>query len=110
MVLLQGADEETTFWGWSSQQWLALIGTSAQHFLRRWPGWLDGSVGPYVAAYAYLLAGFTDFHLLGSFNRVALAWRVIGRCRSRGLTTPLVLWLTKATFSLPGGVEPVTDV
>jgi hypothetical protein len=32
-----------------------------------------------VAAFAYLIGGFTGFGRLGSFNRQALAWRVFGK-------------------------------
>jgi integrase len=79
LVLLHAAEKQSGFWAWSSQEWVELIGASSEEFLRRGPGWLDGAVRPYIAAYGYLLCDFTDFHLLGSFNRVALANRVIGR-------------------------------
>jgi len=36
-------------------------------------------VRPYVAAFAYLIGGFTGFDQLGSFNRQALAWRIFGK-------------------------------
>ncbi|MFC0438026.1 hypothetical protein [Kutzneria buriramensis] len=48
-------------------------------FERPWPGWIDGTVRPYVAAYAYLLGGFAAFDQLGGFNRLALTWRVFGK-------------------------------
>jgi hypothetical protein len=34
---------------------------------------------PDVAAFAYLLGNFTDFHRIGHFNRRSLAWRVFGK-------------------------------
>jgi hypothetical protein len=38
-------------------------------------------VRPQLAAHAFLLGGFTAFHRLGSFSRLALAWRLFGRDR-----------------------------
>ncbi|MFG1687741.1 hypothetical protein ACGFNP_46825 [Nonomuraea sp. NPDC049269] len=52
---------------------------SVAEFGHPWPGWIDGTVRPYVAAYAYLLGGFTSFDQLGGFNRLALSWRVFGK-------------------------------
>lgn len=73
LVLLRCAEENTSYWGWSEEGWLRLIGTSVAEFERPWPGWIDGTVRPYVAAYAYLLGGFTDFDQLGGFNRLTLS-------------------------------------
>jgi integrase len=96
LILLRCAEREAPFWAWSDTDWLALIGTNSAEFQRPWPGWIDGSVRPYVAAYAYLLCGFTDFHRLGSFNRLALAWRVFGReaveAATRGVSAVLRGW------------------
>ena len=56
-----------------------LIGTNIPEFERPWPGgWLASTSRPYVAAFAYLLGDFTDFHLLGKFSRLALSRRVFG--------------------------------
>jgi integrase len=79
LVLLRCAEENTTYWSWSEDDWQRLIGASTGEFERPWPGWIDGTVRPYVAAYAYLLSGFTAFHRLGNLNRPTLAWRVFGR-------------------------------
>ena len=58
---------------------MRLIGADRHAFARPWPDWVDQTVRPYVAAYGYLLCGFDALHRLGSFNRLALAWRVFGR-------------------------------
>ena len=79
LVLLRCAEENTSYWAWSEQDWLRLIGVSVAEFEHPWPGWIDGTVRPYVAAYAYLLSGFTSFDQLGGFNRLALSWRVFGK-------------------------------
>ncbi|MGI5290513.1 tyrosine-type recombinase/integrase [Nonomuraea polychroma] len=79
LVLHRCRETERSFWSWSSETWFELIAPGAAEFLAAWPGWIDGMVRPYVAAFAYLLGGFTDFHRLGNFNRRGLAWRVFGK-------------------------------
>lgn len=79
LILLRAAELETAYWAWTPQEWLRLIGTTVDEFERPWPGWIDGTVRPYVVAYGYLLCGFTDFDRLGPFNRLALTWRVFGK-------------------------------
>jgi hypothetical protein len=60
--------------------WLQSVGDSGLVcVLRPWPGWVDQTVRPDVVAYGYFLCGFDAFHRLGSFNRLALAWRVFGQ-------------------------------
>jgi hypothetical protein len=78
-VLSRCAEEGTPYWGWPEEAWVRLIGQDRHAFNRPWPGWVDQTVRPYVAAYGYLLCGFDAFHRLGSFNRLALVWRVFGR-------------------------------
>jgi hypothetical protein len=79
LVLLRCAEHGLAFWGWSAEQWARLIGTSIREFERPWPGgWLSTTSRPYVAAFAYLLGNFTEFHLLGKFSRLALSRRVFG--------------------------------
>ena len=79
LVLPRCAEEGAAYWGWPEEAWVRLIGQDRHAFARPWPGWVDQTVRPYVAAYGYLLCGFDAFHRLGSFNRLALAWRVFGR-------------------------------
>src|SRR3954466_11903984 len=79
LVLRRCAEEGTTYWGWPEEEWVRLVGEDRSAFGRPWPGWVDQTVRPDVAAYGYLLCGFDAFHRLGSFNRLALAWRVFGR-------------------------------
>ena len=87
LVLLRCAETNSSYWAWSNEDWLRLIGRNVTEFEAAWPGWIDGTVRPYVASYAYLLGGFTDFHRLGPFNRLTLTWRVFGKApveESRG--------------------------
>jgi integrase len=79
LVLCRCAEEGTAFWGWSEDAWVRLIGEDHHAFAQPWPGWVDQTVRPDVAAYGYFLCGFDAFHRLGSFNRLALAWRVFGK-------------------------------
>ena len=79
LVLRRCAEEGTAFWGWSEDDWVRLIGEDHHAFARPWPGWVDQTVRPDVVAYGYFLCGFDAFHRLGSFNRLALAWRVFGQ-------------------------------
>jgi integrase len=79
LVLLRCGEDNTAFWGWSDADWSRLIGTSATEFERPWPGWIDGTIRPYVTAYAYLLTGFTAFDRIGNFDKRPVAWRVFGR-------------------------------
>ena len=79
LVLARCAEEGAAYWGWPDEAWVRLIGQNRHAFARPWPDWVDQTVRPYVAAYAYLLCGFDALHCLGSFNRLALAWRVFGR-------------------------------
>jgi integrase len=79
LVLLRSAELDRTFWGWSGEEWIQLIGTSLDHFQKPWPIRFDVNVRPYVGALAYLVGGFTDFHRLGPFGRLALARRVFGQ-------------------------------
>ena len=48
-------------------------------FERPWPGWIDGTIRPYVTSFAYLLSGFTAFHRLGNFDKLPVARRVFGQ-------------------------------
>ena len=79
LVLSRCAEEDAAYWGWPEEAWVRLIGQDRHAFARPWPDWVDQTARPYVAAYGYLLCGFDALHRLGSFNRLALAWRVFGR-------------------------------
>jgi len=44
LVLLRCAEDSTSYWAWSEDDWLRLIGTSVAEFERPWPGWIDVSL------------------------------------------------------------------
>ncbi|GLY08657.1 hypothetical protein Acsp01_90360 [Actinoplanes sp. NBRC 101535] len=79
LILLRSVEHDRTVWAWSTEDWLALIGSSASQFAANAPGWAGKTARPYLAAYAYLLSGFTEFDRLGRFQRLPLAWRVFGK-------------------------------
>jgi integrase len=79
LVLHRCASEATSYWGWSPQSWARLIGTDRASFTAGWPPWLQPFTRPYVTSLAYLLCGFTNFELIGSYGRLALARRVFGQ-------------------------------
>ena len=83
-LLVCCAEKERTFWGWSTQEWIDLLGLDQAEFRRNTPAWVGDEVRPYLAAHAYLLGSFTEFHRLGSFQRLTLSWRIFGRDRVNG--------------------------
>jgi hypothetical protein len=64
------------YWQWTEQEWTTIVGEDQYGFRAPAPGWADEAVRPHLAAHAFLLGGFTAFHRLGSFSRLALSWRV----------------------------------
>jgi hypothetical protein len=68
-----------TYWDWTADDWVNLLGSTQVEFRAGAPGWVGDEVRPYLAAHAFLLGGFSEFHRLGSFQRLVLCWRVFGR-------------------------------
>ena len=79
VILLRCAEVETTYWGWTSEEWLNLLGPTAERFKAAEPRWATGTVRPYVLALGYLLSGVDSLHRLGAFNRVELAYKIFGQ-------------------------------
>ena len=77
-VLQHCADSGRSWWGWAPWEWARLCGTSARGFVTAQTPPTESTVRPYVVALAYLLGGFTDFHRLGTFNRLHLACLIFG--------------------------------
>jgi integrase len=78
IVLQHCADTGRSWWGWTPWEWARLCGSSAREFIAAQPLPTEPSVRPFVVALAYLLGGFTDFHRLGTFNRLHLACLIFG--------------------------------
>lgn len=73
VLLARCAEVGQTFRGWSTEEWIHLLGRDQGRVLRRnAPSWAGDEVRPYLAAHAYLLGSFTEFHQLGSFQRLTL--------------------------------------
>jgi integrase len=84
VLLVRCAEVGRTFWGWTVQEWVQLLGRDQAEFRRNAPAWAGDEVRPYLVAHAYLLGSFTEFHRLGSFQRLTLSWRIFGRDRVDG--------------------------
>ncbi|MDT2010270.1 tyrosine-type recombinase/integrase [Rhodococcus opacus] len=84
VLLVRCAEVRRTFWGWTSEEWIHLLGRDQAEFHRNAPSWAGDEVRPYLAAHAYLLGTFTEFHRLGSFQRLTLSRRIFGRDRVNG--------------------------
>ncbi|MFE1555506.1 hypothetical protein ACFW6V_10985 [Streptomyces sp. NPDC058734] len=70
VLLTRCAETGRTFWGWTPQEWMHLLGRTQAEFHQHAPSWASDEVRPYLAAHAYLLGSFNEFHRLGSFQRL----------------------------------------
>jgi integrase len=78
LVLQHCAETGRGYWAWTRADWAHLCGSSAEAFLATRVTPTESTVRPFVVALGYLLGGFDDFHLLGTFNRLHLAQLVFG--------------------------------
>jgi integrase len=70
----------SSFWAWSDEEWLGVIGRSAAGFRSLRPDRaIQATARQYVLCLAYLLGQFSAFGQLGPFNRVRLGHRLFGR-------------------------------
>jgi hypothetical protein len=78
LVLGQCLRVERSWWGWTAADWRELLGVDATAFRAAvtWPA--STTVRSFVLALAYLLGGFSEFHLIGMFDRRNLAGLVFG--------------------------------
>jgi integrase len=81
VLLVRSVELNRTFWGWTTPEWVHVLGRDHAEFRRAAPAWAGDEVRPYLAAHAYLLGSFGEFHRLGSFQRLTLSWRIFGRDR-----------------------------
>ncbi|MGH8917318.1 MAG: hypothetical protein ACRD0H_03110, partial [Actinomycetes bacterium] len=84
VLLVRSTELDRTVWGWTTPEWVHLLGRDQAEFRRHAPAWAGDEVRPYLAAHAHLLGHFSEFHLLGSFQRLTLSWRIFGRDRVNG--------------------------
>ena len=81
LLLTRCAESGRTFWAWTPREWIGLLGRSQSEFWSVAPSWVGDEVRPYLAAHAWLLGGFRDFHELRNFQRLTLSWRIFGQDR-----------------------------
>lgn len=81
VLLVRCAETQRSFWGWTTEEWIHVLGRTQTEFRRNAHKWAGDEVRPYLAAHAYLLGSFTEFHSLGSFQRLTLSWRIFGKER-----------------------------
>lgn len=96
LLLTRSAELGRTFWGWTAQEWVDLLGCDQAEFRRNAPAWAGDEVRPYLAAHACVVGSFTEFHRIGGFQRLTLSQRVFGRDRVGSeivrLRAPLAGW------------------
>jgi hypothetical protein len=78
VILLRCGEGGRTFWCWTPDDWVELIGETATAFIASAPGWAEGTTRSTLVAFAYLVGGFTEFDRLGGFQRLPLSRRVFG--------------------------------
>jgi hypothetical protein len=76
LLLQEMHQRQQSFWGWTQEAWLDLLGSDATAFERRCHQGTDRRPG--VMAVAYLLCGFADLLALGPFCQPAFAKRIFG--------------------------------
>lgn len=109
LILHACTTTQTTFWAWSPSTWVDVFGPDHQTIQRRFPGWVDGAVRPYMISITYLLNCFSALQLLGKNNNVTLATRVFGPARVNAAVEPILSVLdswgyqsARNTSTLPG--------
>ncbi|HZM81558.1 MAG TPA: hypothetical protein VFC19_38025 [Candidatus Limnocylindrales bacterium] len=68
-----------SYWEWDAEEWVGVLGRTQTEFRAAAPAWVGDEVRPYLAAHAFLLGGFNQFHRLGRFQRLVLCWRIFSR-------------------------------
>lgn len=96
VLLRECLDADTTFWAWSGEHWLDVLGRHSRAFRARNQGRVSQSVRIDIAGVAYLHGWFRDVLALGQFRRDALARRVFGvdvvETAARRVLEPLRQW------------------
>lgn len=96
LILLRCARLGRSFWGWGSADWAALLGSNGVDFRSSLLPGFDTHCRAITIALAYQLGQFTDFHLIGKFNRKILAECIFGAdataATERELATQLSSW------------------
>ena len=96
LILLRCASLGRSFWGWDGKEWADLLAGNAADFRASLPPRFDTHCRAITIGLAYQLGQFTDFHLIGKFNRKDLAERIFGSdapaLAEHQLVTQLISW------------------
>lgn len=100
---------EEPWWSWRSDEWARLLGPSSEAFRAERSRPTETTVRPFVAAIAYLVAGFDRFEQLGTFNRLHLAKLVFGEGAVESSITEAVTTLDAWGYRTSGaGILPAS--
>lgn len=104
ILLRESVEMGGSFWGWSRDQWLTVLGCTSLQFRERNQARVCQSVRIELAALAYIHSCFRDVLALGPFRRASLARRVFGAAAitsaAEQLVAPLAQWGYAAGSSL----------
>ena len=78
LLLTRCAQAHRSFWAWERSEWTELLGRTQAEFKHAAPPWVGDEVRPCLAAHAFLLGDFRDFHELGRFQRLTLTRLIFG--------------------------------
>lgn len=68
---------QTSFWGWTPQEWIEILGSSTPAFLQRYKVPKDSRF--HLLALGYLLGTFNDIHAVGPLKQVIFSFKVFGQ-------------------------------
>ncbi len=102
LVLEHCAVDGRPWWTWSSDEWVGLLGQSAEAFCAGQSFPTETTVRPFVVGLAYQLAGFEHFEQLGTFNRLHLAKLVFGEDAVEASITEVAATLDTWGYRIPG--------
>jgi integrase len=102
VVLERCAVSGQPWWTWSNDEWVGLLGQSAEAFCAERSRPTETTVRPFVVALAYLLSGFDRFERLGTFNRAHLAKLVFGAAAVETSITTVATTLDAWGYRIPG--------
>jgi hypothetical protein len=80
VMLIEMHKRKRAFWGWTSDEWIEILHTTAMAFHQQYPH-TSSHARQMLTAGMYLLRVFDDFRRLGIIDRTALACRIFGRQR-----------------------------
>lgn len=78
VLLRECRDADSTFWAWSHDEWVGVLGRHSRAFRERNEARVSQSVRVDIAAVAYVHDWFREVLALGHFKRIDLARRVFG--------------------------------